>query len=156
MVAFTTLLTVLASTAALAAPHEPRAPTQIQSRVSNTRVGNLCIGPGGTNGEDLTLMSCSDKNAEAQFSNSQIVMNNGVAEVQAGMNIIPWVHVRPATQTEPQASKQRWTMPTVEGYVRFQATDWQCLTVGDVMPGPAKLLMEPCRAADVNQDFMLI
>ncbi|BEJ11793.1 hypothetical protein CspHIS471_0202530 [Cutaneotrichosporon sp. HIS471] len=155
MVAFTTLLTVLASTA-LAAPHEPRGPTQIQSRVSNTRLGNLCIGPGGVNGEDLILMSCSDKNAGAHFSNRQIVLNTGVAEVQAGMNIIPWVHVRPATQNEPQASKQRWTMPSVEGYVRFQATDWQCLTVGDVLPGPAKLSMEPCSAPNINQDFMLV
>ncbi|GMK56501.1 hypothetical protein CspeluHIS016_0303410 [Cutaneotrichosporon spelunceum] len=156
MISFT-LVTLLASNAALAAPLEPRKDqTQIQSRTSNTRVGNLCLAAGGENNSQLILKSCADKDAGARAIDSHIVLSTGgLAEVDLGEHSDSFVYVR-GDVNEPAQGNRTFRPANVEGYVRFQTLDWQCLTVDGLLPGPAKLRMTPCQVPSVMQDFMLI
>ncbi|KLT43852.1 hypothetical protein CC85DRAFT_311473 [Cutaneotrichosporon oleaginosum] len=156
MVAFTTLIAVLASTAAYAAPLEPRrnAPTRIQARVSNTRVGNLCIAPGPGTDATVILKSCSDQSAAVTHKDNKLVFSSGVAEVAQGSHTVPWVKVRPASDS----MHQTFTSISVENgnYIRFKTADGHCLTVGEpVLPGPARVRVSRCEERDVNQDFRL-
>jgi hypothetical protein len=129
-------------------------PERLKSRLSNTRIGNVCIAAGGAGG-GVILKSCSLKEAGAKLVDGRIVFSDTVypdtvAEVTQGVNIVPWVIGRPASDS----AAQKWTEELVDGYLRLKTVDGQCLTVHDPpLPGPARVSVAPCKVPNVNQDF---